>query len=169
MFCCLQFGGMFLGPMMLLMDLTLPWENVLCLTFDCVKQYYMLSILYCITKKFYCTFTVDPLPLFFLFVLSSIYSKLLCPLKIYICLDINWMLIYYLIKCIVKSSSVVEFSILILNRGSTWRSWNWRSRSQARQKHACMTLIVGRHQSLNCFLTKKIKVFSSISSPILSV
>ena len=104
-FCCLQFGGMFLGPMMLLMDLTLPWENVLCLTFDCVKQYYMLSILYCITKKFYCTFTVDPLPLFFLFVLSSIYSKLLCPLKIYICLDINWMLIYYLIKCIVKSQS----------------------------------------------------------------
>lgn len=27
-FCCLQFGGMFLAPMMLLMGLTLPLENV---------------------------------------------------------------------------------------------------------------------------------------------
>jgi hypothetical protein len=39
-FCCLQFGGMFLAPMTLLMELTLPSENVLCLTCVCLTSFH---------------------------------------------------------------------------------------------------------------------------------
>jgi len=36
-----------------------------------------------------------------------------------------------------QKQSYVEFSILILNCGITWTSWNWRSRSWA-CPHVCM-------------------------------
>lgn len=129
-FCCLQFGGMFLAPMMLLMELTLPLENVLGLICVCLgsfneKCYYMPSSVNCDAQH-------DPFLFFFLPILVT------WNLENIFCLDFfcqhNWRTTRSSWpkcphKCIVTCNPVVAFSVVILICGCIQRCWDCRSKT----------------------------------------